>query len=116
MRRRMGIACTATKPTSAAAAVKAGQRPAEGRSATDTGWPVRKQSTHGPWSVWSWKSSSSLVRSEEAATTCSVSRWSVSSSPAAETPSSWTHRSVNTCRKSITSAVAFFGDGVPLEP
>ena len=105
VRRRMGTACTAAKPTSAAAAVKRGQRPATGRSATETGWPVRKQSTQGPWSVCSWNSSSSRVRSEEAATTCSVPRSSVSSSPAAETPSSWTHRSVNTCRKSITIEV-----------
>ncbi len=88
LRSRIGTACTAAKPTSAAAAVKRGQRPAVGRSATDTGWPVRKQSTHGPSSVCSWNSSSSRVRSEEAATTCSVSCSSVSSSPAAETPSS----------------------------
>src|SRR6185369_6429129 len=78
-------------------------RPAEGTSATETGWPVRKQSTQGPWSVCSWNSSSNRVRSEEAATSCNVSCPSVSSSPAAETPSNWTHLSVNTCRNSITS-------------
>ena len=39
LRRRMGSAWTEAKPTSAAAAVKRGQRPATGRLATDTGSP-----------------------------------------------------------------------------
>ena len=60
------------------------------RSAAVTGWPVRKQSRHGPWSFWIWNSSSSPAASLEAAATRSSPRGSASTTPAADAASSGT--------------------------
>src|SRR5487761_997902 len=76
------------------------------RSAAVTGFPVRKQSRHGPWSFWIWNSSSSPAASLEAAATRSSPRGSASTTPAADVARSRTLRSVSMCRKSITSKSA----------
>ena len=103
-RSRIGSACTAPNPACRAAGANRGHRAAAAaRSGAWTGRPVRKQSRQGPWSFCSWNSSSSRAASLEAATTRSSPRGSASSSPAADTSSSCTLRSVSTCRKSITS-------------
>ena len=80
--------------------------PAAVRSGATTTLPVRKQSTHGPWSFCSWNSSSTRAASVEAATRRSSPRGSASSTPAAEASSTCTLRSVSVWRKSMTSKSA----------
>jgi hypothetical protein len=106
-RSRIGTAWTVRNPALTAADANRGHRwSGPARSAAVTACPVRRQSMQGPWSLWTWNSSSIPAASLEAAATRSSPRGSVSSTPAAEAGRSRTLRSVSMCRKSMTSKSA----------
>lgn len=85
-------------------ATKVGHRSlASARSATLTGIPLVKHSTHGPWSVCSWSSSIVSISSVEAVTTCRLRCGSASRIPAASAISRSTQCRTSRFSSSTTS-------------